>query len=139
VKASPRSADAAEAAASVLPKDFLRPSLLLLIGERPSYGYDLLERLRGLGSRPIDPGTLYRSLRAMEQERLVGSEWRDSEVGPARRTYRLTDAGRDWLHAWAMSLRETRRTMDAFLGRCDDLADGGVDPAERARPVGRIC
>ncbi|MGH4020024.1 MAG: PadR family transcriptional regulator [Pseudonocardiaceae bacterium] len=109
-----------------LPRNFLRPCLLLLIGEAPSYGYDLIERLHAVGFKRVDPGLLYRSLRAMEQEGLVESSWAGSEVGPPRRTYELSKDGLDWLHAWAGSLRETERTIDLFLGRYDSFA---ADPS----------
>jgi len=105
-----------------LPRNFLRPCLLLMIGEAPSYGYDLLERLREVGFKQVDPGLLYRSLRAMEQEGLLESDWMNSEVGPPRRTYQLSDEGLDWLHAWAGSLRQTERTIGLFLGRYDTFA-----------------
>lgn len=105
-----------------LPRNFLRPCLLLMIGEAPSYGYDLLERLRDAGFKQVDPGLLYRSLRAMEQEGLVESGWTGSEVGPPRRTYELSEDGLDWLHAWAGSLRETEQTIGLFLGRYDTFA-----------------
>jgi PadR family transcriptional regulator PadR len=100
-----------------LPRNFQRPCLLLLIGEKPSHGYDLLDRLRDLGFKQADPGLLYRSLRAMEQEGLVKSDWEVSELGPPRRRYELSDEGKDWLHAWAGSLRETERVLDRFLQR----------------------
>jgi PadR family transcriptional regulator PadR len=100
-----------------LPRNFQRPCLLLLIGENPSHGYDLLERLRELGFKQADPGMLYRSLRAMEQEGLVKSDWEVSELGPPRRTYVLSDEGKDWLHAWAGSLRETERILSKFIRR----------------------
>jgi PadR family transcriptional regulator PadR len=105
-----------------LPRNFLRPCLLLMVGEAPSYGYDLLERLREVGFSKVDPGLLYRSLRAMEQEGLVQSNWSDSEVGPPRRTYELSEEGLDWLHAWAGSLRQTERTIGLFLNRYDAFA-----------------
>nr|MBA2600100.1 helix-turn-helix transcriptional regulator [Actinomycetota bacterium] len=104
-----------------LPKNFLRAALLLLIAERSSHGYDLLERLQALGLKNADPGGLYRALRAMEQENLMRSVWQTSEIGPARRTYELTDEGRDWLHAWAGTLRETSRVVEDYLGRYDAL------------------
>lgn len=100
-----------------LPKNFIRPCLLLLVGEQASHGYDLLERLCDLGLSHIDPGGLYRALRAMEQEGLVASTWERSDLGPARRTYELTGEGREWLHAWAGTLRESRRIVDSFLAR----------------------
>ena len=58
-----------------LPRSYLRPCLMLLIAETPSHGYDLLERLEELGLGATDPGGLYRTLRAMEREDLVKSEW----------------------------------------------------------------
>lgn len=104
-----------------LPRNFLRPCLLLMIGEAPSYGYDLLERLRDVGYKQVDPGLVYRSLRAMEQEGLLESSWTGSEVGPPRRTYQLSDEGLDWLHAWAGSLRQTEQIIGRFLGRYDSF------------------
>ncbi len=113
-----------------LPRSFIRSCLLLLIAERPSYGYDLLEGLADLGMADTDAGGLYRTLRAMEQEGLVSSTWDESNVGPRRRVYRLTDEGLDWLHAWAGAHAETRRILGSFLRRyrsvTSDAADRGV-------------
>jgi len=100
-----------------LPRNFLRPCLLLLIAEQPSHGYDLLERLGEMGYQRAEPGGLYRTLRLMEQERLIRSDWGESAVGPRRRTYWLSEDGQDWLHAWAGSMRHTRAVLDGFLGR----------------------
>lgn len=100
-----------------LPRNFLRPCLLLLLAEMPSHGYDLLERLGQLGLPAADPGGLYRLLRALERDGLVSSRWETSETGPARRTYELTPEGDEWLHAWAGALAEGRRIVGAFLER----------------------
>jgi poly-beta-hydroxybutyrate-responsive repressor len=106
-----------------LPRNFLRPCLLLLLSEHAAHGYDLLEQLADLGLEQADPGGLYRTLRAMEQEGLVSSVWEPSESGPARRNYALTDEGHDWLHAWAGSLREVRRTLTRYLDRYERSTD----------------
>lgn len=106
-----------------LPRNFLRPCLLLLLAEEPSHGYDLLERLERLGLGGTDPGGLYRTLRAMEQEGLVTSTWELSDMGPARRTYRLTDEGLEWLHVWAGALRESSRILGEFLGHYERVTD----------------
>lgn len=102
---------------AILPKNFLRPCLLLLLREQPAHGYDLLERLRPLGFERDDPGRLYRALRALEGERLVRSVWEPSESGPERRIYELTRAGMEELHDAAESLHETRDLLDVFLSR----------------------
>lgn len=110
-----------------LPRNFLRPCLLLLIAEQQAHGYDLLERLQRFGFGQRDPGTLYRTLRAMEQEGLVESRWDRSEVGPPRRSYRLTAEGADWLHLWAGVLGESRRILDSFLVRYEEVSDLAVE------------
>lgn len=113
-----------------VPRSFLRPILLLLLAEQPAHGYDLLERTTALGLERTDPGGLYRTLRAMEQEGLVSSWWEASDAGPARRTYALTPAGTDWLHASAGSLREITRHLQEYLDRYGALEHASLDTVE---------
>jgi PadR family transcriptional regulator PadR len=112
-----------------LPRNFLRPCLLLLIAEQPSHGYDLLERLTEIGYQRAEPGGLYRTLRLMEQEGLIRSDWGSSQVGPRRRTYWLSEDGLDWLHAWAGSMRYTQSVLSGFLSRYDTVTT--VEQIER--------
>ena len=87
-----------------LPRNFVRPCLLLLLREQPAHGYELLERLRPLGFTRDDPGRLYRALRALEQDGLVRSAWQPSSGGPDRRIYELTRRGTEELHRHATSV-----------------------------------
>ena len=111
----------AEAIDTWHPRQYLRPCLLLLLAESTAHGYDLLEKLREFGLER-DAGGLYRTLRAMEHEGLVVSEWEVSAAGPDRRTYRLTPRGRERLHAWTRGLSDTQDSIDRFLTRVDALA-----------------
>ena len=79
--------------ADLEPRNFLQPCLLLLLAERADHGYELATRLRPLHDGEGDSGGVYRALRGLEKHGLVRSEWRTSDVGPARRTYHIT-AGR---------------------------------------------
>lgn len=105
-----------------LPRGFAGPFLLLLLAERPSHGYDLLERFAELGAPSVDPGTLYRALREMERRRLVASRWEASASGPARRTYRLTRSGERELKEWVARLGESQRIVAQYLRRYEALA-----------------
>lgn len=98
-------------------RHFVEPCLLLLLRERPGHGYELLERLRTLGLVEGDPAGIYRTLRGMEQDGLARSVWRSSAAGPARRTYSLTAEGLAALDAVTREVRDTRRTLDAYLDR----------------------
>jgi PadR family transcriptional regulator PadR len=104
-------------AASGLPRQSLRFCVLVLLAEGDAHGYELLERVAALGHSRVDPGGLYRSLRAMEQEGLVSSWWEPSQAGPARRTYAVTDEGRDWMRLWAAALAEGHRLLGELLDR----------------------
>jgi len=110
-----------EPTASALPKNFLRPSLLLLLREQPAHGYELLERLQALGFKSSDPGGLYRGLRKLEEEGLVHSAWEPSGTGPHRRIYEITRAGMEDLHGRAKGLAEARSTLDTFLVRYEEF------------------
>ncbi len=106
-----------------LPRNYLRPCLLLLLAEGTSHGYELLDQVSALGLDRVDPGGLYRCLRAMDEEGLVRSSWAPSTSGPARRTYELTDEGRDWLHVIAGSLSEVARSLARYRRRYQRVVD----------------
>ena len=107
--------------AHVLPKNFLRPCLLLLLREHPAHGYDLLERLRPLGFSRDDPGRLYRALRTLESDGLVRSVWEKSSSGPDRRMYELTREGMNVLHESATALKATDEILSVFLSRYSEF------------------
>jgi len=99
----------------VRPKNWLTPVALVILREESSYGYELMERLEEFGFAEINPGTLYRTLRQMENEGLCESEWEISEGGPARRMYAITDAGESYLAAWAEGCKRYQNVMDCFF------------------------
>jgi len=97
-------------------RGFVQPRLLLQLRKKPAHGYELMEALSAAADDPApDPGTLYRTLRALEEDELVCSTWDTEGAGPARRVYELTDQGIEFLHAWAASIRGTRAQLDRFL------------------------
>jgi len=117
--------------AQVLPKNFLRPCLLLLLREHPAHGYDLLERLRPLGFNRDDPGRLYRALRALETDELVRSVWEKSTSGPDRRMYELTRQGMELLHESVTALKATHDILGMFLSRYTEFV--ALAPPKKAR------
>jgi DNA-binding PadR family transcriptional regulator len=65
----------------------------------------------------VDMGNLYRTLRALEAEGLVASEWDAAAPGPAKRRYELTAAGERLLDDWAAALGRTSDRIQEFLRR----------------------
>jgi len=97
-------------------RGFIQPWLLLLLLQKPSHGYELMERLAHDEETPdTDPGMLYRTLRQIEEDGLVKSSWDTEGKGPARRLYEVTPEGVEYLHTWAINIRRTRNRLDRFL------------------------
>jgi poly-beta-hydroxybutyrate-responsive repressor len=103
--------------APLLPRNFVHSALLQLIGQGPAYGYTLRDQLAAIGVCHTDFGQLYRTLRSMEKDGLVLSCWGNSETGPSRRTYHVTDKGRSQLADWAEALIVGQLIVQRFLGR----------------------
>jgi DNA-binding PadR family transcriptional regulator len=79
----------------------VRAAILVLLGEGPRNGYQLMQELeqRSRGAWRPSPGSVYPALAQLEDEGLVRSE----ASGPGK-TYHLTDAGQDYVHERAEEL-----------------------------------
>lgn len=121
-----------------LPKNFLQPCLLLLVLERPGYGYDLAARLKPLGIAE-DAASIYRALRLLEREGAVTSSWRISATGPARRVYELTELGRRTLGQWVSAFKATSTSLARWLDHYALLTDPSriEEPVSDAAPQAR--
>ena len=96
---------------------FLRACVLLLLHERPSHGYDLLDRLERFGFDAGDSGWLYRTLRSLEHDGQCASAWESSPAGPRRRIYHLTPHGEEALASSVDALHASVRAMETYLDR----------------------
>ena len=97
---------------------FLEPVLLLLLKKKgKSYGYDLGASVQehALTDAEIEKGALYRTLRQLEVNGNVKSEWEMDHSGPARRVYRLTKQGEEHLEEWAAVLENLSKSMNRFV------------------------
>lgn len=95
---------------------FLESSLLVLLLREPGYGYSLMNGLQEFGFRTeqIDVSIIYRALRDLEGMDLVSDIWDDKSLGPPRRVYTITSAGRMALDEWIDNLRQDRQAIEAL-------------------------
>ena len=97
---------------------FLEPCLLLLLHQGASHGYELAEGLEyyGFSREQMDSSLIYRTLRQLESEKLLTSEWdTGASSGPPRRVYHLTPQGDEYLRSWVEGLRATDTALHRFL------------------------
>ena len=95
----------------------IQAELLLLLGQQPSHGYELIQRLNEaeFKSGEADAATVYRNLRRMDKDGLIKSHWEVGESGPGRRLYELTPQGSEALKAWACYLSQQKSKLENFL------------------------
>jgi PadR family transcriptional regulator PadR len=63
----------------------------------------------------IERAALYRTLRQLEENGYVVSEWDVETGGPARRLYTLTSSGEKHLEEWAAVLDHVSKSMQRFV------------------------
>jgi PadR family transcriptional regulator len=97
---------------------FVEPVLLFLLKKKGrSYGYELAGELRqhAFTDAEIEVAALYKTLRQLEQNDCVISEWVVQGSGPARRVYKLTSRGEQHLDEWIAVLGHISKSMARFV------------------------
>lgn len=91
---------------ALLPLTHLTYHVLLVMADRPLHGYGVIQEVesRTGGAMQVEAGTLYAALKRMVEEGLI--EPADTEGNSRRRTYCLTDLGREVLEAESERLRQ---------------------------------
>lgn len=91
--------------------------LLAVLEDGALHGYAIIEalRVRSGGNLELPTGTTYPALRRLERAGYVASSW-NTVNGRERRTYELTDAGRQALVGERAGWREFSSTVGRFLG-----------------------
>lgn len=78
-------------------KGVLEGCVLEIIAGDTTYGYEITQQLRKLGFTEVVEGTVYTILVRLESNRLVSIQKKPSDMGPPRKFYTLTKAGREEL------------------------------------------
>jgi PadR family transcriptional regulator, regulatory protein PadR len=96
--------------------------VLALIASKPRYGYDLVSALERWEPLATTEGTLYPLLRRLQREGKVEASWQESEAGPPRKYYRLTQYGRDLLGRMTADWAELSEAVRQTLSRNEEEA-----------------
>lgn len=76
-----------------LRKGVFELAILALINQRPMYGYELTSGLKKLPLFNLTDGAIYPILKRLSQDNWIVSYWVDSEGGPKRKYYKITEEG----------------------------------------------
>jgi len=100
---------------SQLMRGTLEGCILKIISVKHTYGYEILELLRHGGFSDLAEGTLYPLLLRLEKQGSVCSRLLPSPMGPKRKYFELTEAGRAYLREFEQSWVEVHRSVNRLL------------------------
>ncbi|MFZ0324645.1 MAG: PadR family transcriptional regulator [Actinomycetes bacterium] len=89
--------------------------VLALLRDDERYAVDLVRELGAADGLVTSEGTLYPLLSRLRRDGLVTTTWRESEAGPPRRYYRLTQDGNAALSSFAQDWARFRDAVDALI------------------------
>lgn len=96
---------------------FIQPCILLLLINEENYGYMIIDKIKEFGfyqSAP-DVSVVYRNLNKMESEGYIESRWVTNEPGPAKKIYKITEQGKEYLESYVQFFKERKELFERFI------------------------
>lgn len=87
-----------------LKRGILDGCILKIIGEKETYGYEIISILEKYGFGSLSEGTIYPILKRLQNKGFITSELKKSSLGPKRKYYKITTDGSlqydEFVKAW---------------------------------------
>lgn len=96
-------------------KGTLEACILQLIKHKDMYGYEITEQLSNYGLDMVAQGTIYPLLMKLEKENLVVSYLKESNFGPPRKYYSITEEGNKYIFNFKDVWRNISTTITEIL------------------------
>lgn len=97
-------------------RGILEMCVLGIISEEEVYTSDILKKLREAELLVVE-GTLYPLLTRLKNAGLLNYSWRESEEGPPRKYYQISDHGREFLKGLLETWRILNRSVEQSTGK----------------------
>ena len=103
-----------ENAKAQMRKGVLELCILAIIEEDEVYPSDIIGRLKANDLIVVE-GTLYPLLTRLKNDGLLDYSWRESNAGPPRKYFKITDLGRQFLESLTSSWQRLVHSVDQTL------------------------
>lgn len=101
---------------------FVQPVILAILAKEPATGYAVVKRMAVYstfaGAGP-DPTGVYRYLKLMKSRGLINQAAEEPDAAGAAPLYAITDAGRDCLQNWILTLTDYAGQIKALTSEID--------------------
>lgn len=103
-----------ENAKAQMRKGVLEMCILAIIEEDEVYPSDIIARLKANDLIVVE-GTLYPLLTRLKNDGLLDYSWRESNAGPPRKYFKVTEVGRQFLEGLTNSWRQLVQSVEQTL------------------------
>ena len=100
---------------SQMRKGMLEYCIMLLLHKEAAYASDIIQKLKEARLIVVE-GTLYPLLTRLKNDELLSYEWAESNQGPPRKYYRLTEKGEQFLTELQQAWQELNETVNHLTG-----------------------
>jgi PadR family transcriptional regulator PadR len=100
----------AEQLATQLRKGFLAYCVLKVCSHKPMYTSDIIKQLSAAELVVVE-GTIYPLLSRLQRDGLLVHEWQESEQGPPRKYYRITEYGTEVMAIMTQKIATLNATL----------------------------
>lgn len=100
---------------SQLMRGTIEGCIMKIISRKTTYGYEILESLKNYGFSDISEGTIYPLLLRLEKTGNISSELLPSPLGPKRKYFTVTEAGKVYLKAFEDCWRKIYSCVESIL------------------------
>ncbi len=114
-----------ENAKAQMRKGVLEMCILAIIAEEEVYPSDIIARLKANDLIVVE-GTLYPLLTRLKNEGQVIYSWRESNAGPPRKYFTITDEGRQFLQELSESWQQLVQSVGQTLSQLE--SEAGTPP-----------
>jgi len=108
---------AASEVLSQLRRGALEYCVLALLAHEERYAFDIVRTLGQVDGMVTAEGTLYPLLSRLKKDGRVTTQWRDSDAGPPRKYYAITDEGHRALAEFTTEWTRFRQAVESLLAK----------------------
>jgi PadR family transcriptional regulator PadR len=108
---------------SQMRRGFLEFCIVSLLAKQEVYTAELIDRLKAANLLVTD-GTLYPLLNRLQKAALLQYRWEESESGPPRKYYSLTDAGMEILSELEEAWQGITESVNLIRRGSEELSEG---------------
>ena len=105
---------------SQLMRGTLEGCILKVITMKPTYGYEIMEKLVCHGFDDVREGTIYPLLVRLEKKKLITSETKPSPLGPSRKYYTITQNGSEMVNSFTAYWDSISKAVKSIMGSEDE-------------------